>query len=314
MALAERLGAEIVVADSMQVYRGLPILTNQPTPAQRARVRYHLVGVRGAVAGVVGGRLRRGGARGHRRRPGARRAGRRRGRLGPLPARRARRARLRRPAGPGAAPRARGGLGARPGRGDRRAALARPRHGRAPRPRQPAARDPRARGRALPRPAARRRPSAARSGARRSATRTGWSRSSRERDDLRARVDARVAEMLAAGALDEVRRARAAGPLSRTVRQAIGVRELLAVLDGELRPRGGASPRCARARTPSCAASSPGCASCPTRCASPPAAARPTSVAAALAGAPRRRLRALRAGGDLRGRIALPLNPRRCHA
>lgn len=43
--LAERLGAEIVSADSMQVYRGLPILTNQPTPGESRRVRHHLVGV-----------------------------------------------------------------------------------------------------------------------------------------------------------------------------------------------------------------------------------------------------------------------------
>ena len=40
--------------------------------------------------------------------------------------------------------------------------------------------------------------------------------------------------MLAAGALDEVAAARAAGPFSRTAAQAIGVRELCAVLDGEL--------------------------------------------------------------------------------
>jgi tRNA dimethylallyltransferase len=45
LALAERLDADIVVADSMQVYRGLPILTNQPSAAQRRRRRYHLVGV-----------------------------------------------------------------------------------------------------------------------------------------------------------------------------------------------------------------------------------------------------------------------------
>ena len=45
LALAEQLGAEIVSADSMQVYRGLPILTNQPTPRQLARVRHHLVAV-----------------------------------------------------------------------------------------------------------------------------------------------------------------------------------------------------------------------------------------------------------------------------
>ena len=44
VALAERLGAEVVIADSMQVYRGLPIVTNQPSAELPARVRYHLVG------------------------------------------------------------------------------------------------------------------------------------------------------------------------------------------------------------------------------------------------------------------------------
>src|SRR5665811_2437472 len=44
VALAERLQADIVVADSMQVYEGLPIVTNQPDEAQRARARRHLVG------------------------------------------------------------------------------------------------------------------------------------------------------------------------------------------------------------------------------------------------------------------------------
>ncbi len=44
IGLAERLGAEIVVADSMQVYSGLTIITNQPNEAQRARARHHLVG------------------------------------------------------------------------------------------------------------------------------------------------------------------------------------------------------------------------------------------------------------------------------
>ena len=44
ISLAERLGAEIVVADSMQVYAGLSIVTNQPDEAQRARARHHLVG------------------------------------------------------------------------------------------------------------------------------------------------------------------------------------------------------------------------------------------------------------------------------
>ena len=55
-----------------------------------------------------------------------------------------------------------------------------------------------------------------------------------DRAALTARIEARVDEMLVAGALDEVAAARAAGPLSATAAQAIGVRELSAVLDGEL--------------------------------------------------------------------------------
>jgi len=51
---------------------------------------------------------------------------------------------------------------------------------------------------------------------------------------LRERIDARVDDMMRRGALAEVRAARAAGPFSRTAGQAIGVRELCAVLDGEL--------------------------------------------------------------------------------
>ena len=45
LCLAERLGGEIVSADSMQVYAGLPLLTNQPSAAQLARVPHHLVAV-----------------------------------------------------------------------------------------------------------------------------------------------------------------------------------------------------------------------------------------------------------------------------
>jgi len=41
--LAERFGAEIVGADSRQVYRGMPIGTAAPTVAERARVPHHLV-------------------------------------------------------------------------------------------------------------------------------------------------------------------------------------------------------------------------------------------------------------------------------
>jgi tRNA dimethylallyltransferase len=47
-----------------------------------------------------------------------------------------------------------------------------------------------------------------------------------DRDELAQRIDARVAEMVVAGAVDEARRAEAAGA-SRTVRAAIGFEELL---------------------------------------------------------------------------------------
>ncbi len=43
LPLAERLGAEILCMDSMQVYRGLDIGTAKPTAAERARVRHHLL-------------------------------------------------------------------------------------------------------------------------------------------------------------------------------------------------------------------------------------------------------------------------------
>jgi tRNA dimethylallyltransferase len=42
--LAERIGAEIVGADSRQVYAGMPIGTAAPTAEERARVPHHLVG------------------------------------------------------------------------------------------------------------------------------------------------------------------------------------------------------------------------------------------------------------------------------
>lgn len=45
MAIAERLNAEIVSADSMQVYRGMDAGTAKPTPDDRRRVRHHLVDV-----------------------------------------------------------------------------------------------------------------------------------------------------------------------------------------------------------------------------------------------------------------------------
>lgn len=43
LALAERVGAELVSVDSMQVYRWMDIGTAKPTVAERERVRHHLV-------------------------------------------------------------------------------------------------------------------------------------------------------------------------------------------------------------------------------------------------------------------------------
>ncbi len=45
LTLAASLGAEIVNADSLQVYRELNIGTAKPTAAERARVPHHLVDV-----------------------------------------------------------------------------------------------------------------------------------------------------------------------------------------------------------------------------------------------------------------------------
>jgi tRNA dimethylallyltransferase len=44
LALAERLGGIVVNADSMQVYRDLRIITARPTPAEEARVPHRLYG------------------------------------------------------------------------------------------------------------------------------------------------------------------------------------------------------------------------------------------------------------------------------
>ncbi|MGH7903077.1 MAG: tRNA (adenosine(37)-N6)-dimethylallyltransferase MiaA [Candidatus Dormibacteraceae bacterium] len=41
--VAEALGGEVVVADSRQVYRGLEIATNKPSPEQRSRARFHMI-------------------------------------------------------------------------------------------------------------------------------------------------------------------------------------------------------------------------------------------------------------------------------
>lgn len=45
VALAERLGGEVVNADSMQLYRGMDVGTAKPTPAERRGVPHHLLDV-----------------------------------------------------------------------------------------------------------------------------------------------------------------------------------------------------------------------------------------------------------------------------
>lgn len=45
LALAEKLGGEIISADSMQVYRGLDIGTAKPSPNERVRVPHHLIDI-----------------------------------------------------------------------------------------------------------------------------------------------------------------------------------------------------------------------------------------------------------------------------
>jgi tRNA dimethylallyltransferase len=47
LALAERIGGEIISVDSMQVYRGLDIGTAKPGPEQLRRARHHLIDVAG---------------------------------------------------------------------------------------------------------------------------------------------------------------------------------------------------------------------------------------------------------------------------
>ncbi len=49
LALAERLGATVINADAMQVYRELSVLTARPTPEDEARAPHALYGVRPAA-------------------------------------------------------------------------------------------------------------------------------------------------------------------------------------------------------------------------------------------------------------------------
>ncbi len=45
LQIAQRLGCEIVSADSMLVYRGMDVGTAKPTPSERAQVAHHLIDV-----------------------------------------------------------------------------------------------------------------------------------------------------------------------------------------------------------------------------------------------------------------------------
>ena len=57
--LAQRLGAEIVSCDSMQVYRQMTILTQAPTHAHRAQVQHHLIDAIEPTHGFSVGEYRR---------------------------------------------------------------------------------------------------------------------------------------------------------------------------------------------------------------------------------------------------------------
>lgn len=59
LALAERLGGEIISADAFQVYRGLDIGTAKPTPEERARVPHHLIDFRDPREGYSAGEYAR---------------------------------------------------------------------------------------------------------------------------------------------------------------------------------------------------------------------------------------------------------------
>jgi tRNA dimethylallyltransferase len=56
LRLAEVIGAEIVGADALQLYRDIPVLSAAPSQAERARVPHHLVGVADAADGWSVGR------------------------------------------------------------------------------------------------------------------------------------------------------------------------------------------------------------------------------------------------------------------
>lgn len=59
LRLAQEIGAEIVGADALQLYRDLPVLSAAPSDEERARVPHHLVGVADAADGWSVGRWQR---------------------------------------------------------------------------------------------------------------------------------------------------------------------------------------------------------------------------------------------------------------
>jgi tRNA dimethylallyltransferase len=229
--LALRLGADVVVADSMQAYAGLPIVTNQPGSDARDRVRYHLVGWADPRHEITVAEY----------------AGRAHAAVDEL-LERGRRAVVE--GGSGLYLRAALGdlaFGAAPDEARRRAledlwerepeALVAELRRRAPHVAERV--DERNARRVIRALESLDLPEGAQTG-------ELWNVRGRhphalfalapddDRSALKERIDRRVEEMLAAGALEEVAAARAAGPFSRTAAQAIGVRELCAVLDGEV--------------------------------------------------------------------------------
>jgi tRNA dimethylallyltransferase len=236
LCLAQRLGAEIVVADSMQVYAGLGIVTNQPRPEQQKRARQHLTGFISPQEEFTVAQYAR---RAHEVIDDLQSRGVRviveggsglylRAALGDLAF-----------AGGDGDPTLRRELEARWAQ-DPLAVVAELEA------RDPGTcarldtRNPRRVVRALEAVTELGRPLAVAERARL------WRPAERyrhhlvalvpdeDREALGAAIDRRVDAMLAAGALDEVAAARAAGPLSRTVLQAIGVAELCGVLDGDM--------------------------------------------------------------------------------
>ena len=72
LALAEKLGGEVINADSMQVYRDLRIITARPTPDEERRVPHRLYGHVDAAENYSTGRWCADAARGARRGKGRR--------------------------------------------------------------------------------------------------------------------------------------------------------------------------------------------------------------------------------------------------